>query len=516
MELRILESLAALFLFLSIARPLIRGLWKLPGLTICPLLALGIIIGIFPAYGFRPECTPLLLFALFLVFVNLSDFLALFSSLQSDSYRDRGLLFTLCSAAVFAFAFWITINFAPPLDTELSTEGIKTVFLMGGEIQVRIYQPEEAPKPEKQPFETDMESLMPEDLDRGFQTAFGHPLLVLLPPEAGSITVSDEVCIGLRDRGFTVLTYSRVNFDSPFIDPDGKPERLNFFSFLRLGNALTRGLSDTSANTDGRKQEETRKQDTIFLLRELSENKTLQDLLEDTDKNMTFLVGYGSAGAALTVLAGQDDFSAVYPQVRGIIAIEAPLFSSLEGDPPPPPLPPAPDPISTFFQQIGEYINSLMPKSITHITKTPSPGLPILFILSDRVISERSGRYETILKTLESSRNAALLAAVRGAGPFDYSASPKHYPIYSFLFRGAEPLEKDHNWPLLTASLITNFAILVLENETVSDDIITDPDTSVDKIPLNIPLIKTALDNNIHLEQRGVWQIPDVRTILHP
>jgi hypothetical protein len=73
------------------------------------------------------------------------------------------------------------------------------------------------------------------------------------------------------------------------------------------------------------------------------------------------------------------------------------------------------------------------------------------------VIRRRTGRYETVLRTLGASRAPALLAAVPGAGPFDYSDSPRIYPVYSFLFRGEEGAPPEGG-PELAAALITNFA----------------------------------------------------------
>ena len=526
MELIILECLAAFFLFLSIVRPLLRGLWKLPGLTVCPLLALGIIIGIFPAYGFRPECIPLLLFAIFLFFANLWDFLALFSSLQSDSYRDKGILFTLISAALFAYTFWIAVHFRPPMDTELITPGVKTIFIKGGELHVRIYgpiEPAESAETTEPTAPTESSSEVNPEIT---EDPPKRPLLVLIPPAAGSFIVSDEVCAALRDRGFTVVSFSRVNFDSPFFDQNGIPVRLNIPGLYRLGNALIQGYRYVGANAGGRELEEIRKQDTLYILSELSENRTLIDLLGHIDKNIIFMAGYGAGGAALTVLAGQDNFSAVYPNVRGIISIEAPLLSSLEGDPLPPPAVSPSDPFNALYQQAEEFARSFVPRRITHITETPGPNLPAFFILSDRVINERGGRYATILRTMAGSQNAALLAAYPGAGPFDYSSSPKQYPLISFLFRGMQPAEKDllpekEDWPELTASLITNFAVLILENTApdteIPENAVAGPDSAENLPEPVLPnLVKTALNRNIHFEQRGVWHFPGMRTILQP
>jgi hypothetical protein len=487
MELRILVYLAALLLFLSIVRPLIRGLWKLSGLTACPLLALGIMAGIFPAYGFRPECIPLLLCAVSLAAANFGDLAALFSSLHGDAYRDRGLLFTLSSAAVFACTLWIALYFAPPLNTDLGTEGVKTLFLQGGKLHVRIYGPVDQEPDQSLP---------------------SRPLLIFLPPAAGSLTVTDEVCGALRDRGFTVLACSRLNFDSPAFDGDGMPVRLHIPDLFRLTNALTGGMRNTIANAGGRELEESRKQDTIYLLEELPRNKILADVLGGTEDVPVFLAGYGAGGAALTVLAGQDDFTLRFQNIRGIIAVEAPLLSSLEGDPLPPLPPPPKNRIGAFIYHAEEFAESLVPRKITRIGTIPRPAVPILFILSDRVIHERSGRYETILRTLVASRNTAMVAAVPGAGPLDYSGSPRYYPLLSFLFRGAYQTGRaeTRNWPELTASLMANFAALVLETETADTD----------EVVSESSLTKTALDRTIHLEIGGVWKIPGIRTILQP
>jgi hypothetical protein len=364
----------------------------------------------------------------------------------------------------------------------LSTEGVSTIFLQDRgrnvDFHIRIYGPVDELEQEEQPLL--------------------RPLLVLLPPAAGSLLVSDAVCMALRDRGFTVLSYSRPGFDSPAFDQNGTPVRLFAPGLYRLANALTRGRSDAAANADGRDLEAGRRHDTEFLLRELAQNKTLQNMLPGTDRNSIFLAGYGAGGAALTVLAGNGDFTARYGQVRGIIAVESPLLSSLEGEPLPPPLPAPGNPVSAFFRQARDFAESFVPRPITHIGTVPRPEIPILFILSDKVIQNRSGRYETVLRALGASRESAMLAVVPGSGSFDYSDSPRYYPIYSFLFRGQAHKTGQVAGPELTASLVTNFAALILENGEES------------------PLKKTVLSNSIHLETGGVWQIPGDRTILQP
>jgi hypothetical protein len=492
MELKILEILAVFCLFLSIIRPLVRGLWKLDGLAVCPLLALFIMAGIFPAYGFRPECIPLLLFALFLTFANVYDLIALFSGLQSDAYRDRRLIFTFVTAIIFIGTTWVSFYYAPVMDIELSTQEVETFSVRDRdrELYVRIYGTTEAGTFEDIEGETDEEGIDEEDeIDEENRI---RPLLILLPPVAGSNSVVEGVCQALKDRGFCVLTYSRPGFDSPAFDERGVPVRLSIPRLLRLLYAMTRGFSSTLANAASRELEEERRRDVELLFRELAQNKSLQDKL-GAGRNTVFLAGYGAGGAALTYLSGQDDFAALYPQIKGIIAVEAPLFSSMESDSR---LPPLPEDTAALFTRFTVFARLFFTGKITHIENIPNSLLPALFIVSDRVIQNRDGRYETILRALAASQNNALLAAIPGAGPLDYSNSPQYYPILSYLFPGASETESQAAGPEITASLITNFAALVLAEES--------------------SLIKTPLKKTIYLRTGRVWNIPDSRTILHP
>jgi hypothetical protein len=504
MELLILEVCAAVFLFLPIIRPVFKALWSLDGLVLLPVLSLGILIGIFPVYGFRPECVPLLVFAFFFNILNFGPLVSIFSRLHNDDYRDRGLLYTAVNLAVFGFALWIALYYSPPSDMALYEE-TRTMLLRdrsrNEDLWLRVYVPKSAASP---------------------QTL--RPLLLLVPPAAGSVMVTDAVCAGLSEKGFTVLSYSRPGFDSPAIDGSGEYRRLVFPGLFRLGNALCRGLTDMRANADGRELEEGRRRDLEFLLVELVQNKTLQDMLSAADKSCVFLAGYGAGGAALVGLSSAPEFAARFSQVKGIIALESPLYSSIEGDPPPPVPPPTENPVLAFFRGTGAFFRGLVPRKVTGIGDVPRPEIPVMFIVSDRVIQERSGRYATIIKTLNSARSPVLIAALFGAGPFDYSDSPRLYPVYSFLFRGGKGgrVKPAAEYPAITAGLIANFAAFIMEAVEFASPVestdtagLADP---ADVQGLNFaasPPAKTALAD-VYLETGGVWNLPDSRFILQP
>ncbi|MDR1388605.1 MAG: hypothetical protein LBJ31_01320 [Treponema sp.] len=449
MELRILEIFAAVFLFLSIIRPLVRDLWKLDGIAALPLFAFALVIGSFAAYDFRPECVPLALFAFFLIFANMPDFISLFARRQSDMYLDRSLVFTLASAVICVFVVWIAILFAPPMDRELSSAGVETMVLRDygrdSSLTLRIYGP-----------------LPREAAEAGEQ----HPLIIVVPPIAGSIQTVDQLCLSLRARGFSVLSYSRPGFDSPAITAQGEPVRLGFLGMYRLANALWRGQKDVKANEGGRELEAERGADVTLLLRELRENQNLQSKFHDTDLNTLVLAGYGAGGAAITVLAADSAFVERFSAVRCVIALEAPVLSALEGDAGPP-VERYTGAAGELYNQVRDFIEDHTPRKITHINTVPQSKIPLLLVVSGQIIHQRSGRYETVLRVLSASKAPSLLAAFPGAGPFDYSDSPRVYPIYSFLFGGDEKNVSPAG-PEPTASLITNFASAVLGGEALS------------------------------------------------
>ncbi|MDR2767513.1 MAG: hypothetical protein LBB82_04215 [Treponema sp.] len=498
MELRILEFFAAAFLVLSIIRPLIRGLWRLDGISALPLLAFAIIIGAFAAYDFRPECVPLLVCAIFLAFANMTDFLALFSRIQSDSYLDRSLVFTLLSAAACAFVVWIAFFFAPPLDMGLSAAGVETITLRNyrqNTLVVRIYGPV---PPETGSLAIGADSVRTGGFAEGpaeGEAGELHPLLILIPPAAGSIQAVDQVCLALRDRGFSVLSYSRPGFDSPAINSRGEAVRLGFTGLYRLVNALWRGCTDVKANEGGRGLEAERRADAEFLVRELRENRTLRDKFHDTDFEALVLAGYGAGGAAVTELAADVNFTAGNSGVRCVAALEAPILSALEGEALPAP-PRYSGAAGELFNRLRDFVLDITPRKITHAGRIPQSTLPLLLVVSGRVIHRRTGRYETVLRALGASRAPALLAAVPGAGPFDYSDSPRIYPIYSFLFRGEEGAPSEGG-PELTAALITNFAANVLGTGTL----ITAPPAGGEA---RIPPEYSAL----YTEVSGSWETP--------
>ena len=465
MELIIVESIAASFLLLPIARPLFKGLWHVNGLVLLPALSLALIIGILPAYGFRPECLPLFVLALIININNRTAFFSLFSRLKNDDYRDRGPAYTLSCLVLLGCALGVSLYFLPLPETTLDG-GVETLSLYDTKrretLWLRIYAPP------------------------GFSPSAGAeapPLMILAPPAAGSVPVINAVCIGLAEKGFTVLSYSRPGFDSPAVEGNSGVKQPGVPALFRLAAALIRGYLTDQAGAAARALEEGRRADVEFLLTELSRNKILREKVAGSGGERIVLAGYGAAGAAFTALAGSREFAAAHSGVKAVIAIESPLFSGPGG------------------------ANSL-----------PRPEIPVLFIVSDKIRQERTGRYAAILSIARSSPAPVMIAALDGAGIFDHSDSPRLYPVYSFLFRGLETeRERDASaFPAGTAALMANFAVHILESSPESSAV-EDPagENAAEEGPANWLPQTTPLDS-VYLEAGRGWNLDGGGSILKP
>jgi hypothetical protein len=136
------------------------------------------------------------------------------------------------------------------------------------------------------------------------------------------------------------------------------------------------------------------------------------------------------------------------------------------------------------------------PQKISGIGTLPRNDIPVLFILSDRVLysRDRERRYLSILEIFRTGLNPVALAAVPGAGPLDYSDVPEKYPFLRLLFPGDQaPLWSREDYAPGTASLISNFASLFMGTGGLQ---------------------KTVLDRNIYIDTNRAWNLPDSKYIL--
>jgi hypothetical protein len=419
-EIWIPEAIAVLFLVLPLLRPLSKKLWPLDGLSFLPLVALGITIGIFPAYGFRPECIPLLVFAFF----------ASVASRHNDSFRDRGPLLTT-GALILLIAVTIPL-FAFSSRTSLGDHASEPV----REVQIT---------------------------DRMFLKVYGsaqtdRPLIFMVPPEIGSAASVEMVCTNLQKKDFTVVTYYAK-------DPDFSGKWFDFFlKPLAHWYSFGRGTRLASANVRGKALEAERRTEIEFLLPQLPV------FLGYAHDNLppVLLAGYGAGGSALTYLAGESGFISRHNNAIGVVAIESRLWSSYHPESRDIIKVPAGDGIILRqWANIVRRLNSLWPQQVSRTGSLPDTGIPVLHLFSGRALDIPLGQkpYEAIFDSMRSSSGPIALAAIEGAGPLDFQDFPFTHPIYSFLLPGLKNAEKSKDPISNTTAVIANFTSLLLDQE---------------------------------------------------
>jgi len=392
-------ALITLFMFLNIIRRYIKKLRVIDGLAWLPLLALLSALALVPAYGFRPETIPLLLYSLVLTVITV--FKQLNGDIKFRSFRDGRFAFVFFPLFLLAAAAATAFYFTPQKDLSIGAGGVYTTNV--DDYVIHVY--------------TDENDRMPSS----------RPLLIILPPEFGSLSAVDETAGKLRDRGFTVLAFARNSSINPA-------------KTLRRFNAFVSGNTSARANGFGRVLEEERKEDALFILSWIRRNPHLEGkgpLFDAASKDAVYAAGYDTGGSALILLG--DSFSAPNIKVRGLIAIESPLWSLYRGEENLMPDLPAD---AGWFQSVKHgvmrWLFDIKPKKIIGLAAVPEIQAPILFLVSDRSRTPRysKGRYGALFECFASSRGRAILASVDGAGPLDYSDFPSCYPIVTALMKG--------------------------------------------------------------------------------
>ncbi|MDR3342834.1 MAG: hypothetical protein LBT14_08635 [Treponema sp.] len=488
-EIRLPELVIVFFLFMSVFRPFITGLRFLNGLVWFPLMALGIAVGLFPAYGFRPECIPLLIY---MVIMNIFNVPALFSGKGqpwNSNFQDRGMVFTFLTTVFLIITAGIALYFAPVLDTALITNGLRTATIRdearNAGFFIRIYGQEAA----------------------GAGTG-RRPLMLLVPPVLGSVTMVDKVCGELRERGFTVMTFSRQGFDAPAVGEQGEKYGIPLGTRIKDWWTMMAGTTWKTANAWGRTLEAERKQDLGYMLSYIRHNSTGESsAFSDTDLNTIFLAGYGAGGTVLALLGGSPELVKQHPAIKGLILVESPFWSVYQGEEPS--FREIPENAGWFHATwitITNWFEAVRPKKITGIGPVPPATLPILFLVSHKVTHPqyRNSRYGAILRVLQTAQAPVALAAVADAGFLHYSDYPAKYPLYGSLFAGGKhPIWKSADPSGDTAALMTNFAALLLA-------------ATPQHAPQARLLRREGLKERIHIETGGDWNLPDPGYILSP
>jgi hypothetical protein len=451
-EICIPEFLVLFFLSLYILRPVFKKLRPVNGLAWLPLPAFFVMAALIPAYGLRPESLPLFLMTAILAgsvaHKRLSD------SGKFGGFRRAKLAAVLPLLIALAAAGGTAFYFTPEKDPALITGGVYSTRVDGGgasgarEYFIRVYSGEDEGRPPEK-----------------------RPLLLLLPPMAGSQGAVDMVAAELRGRGFTVVTYSRRGFDSPALrvsDPGKKPRRYGISPAERLRrfSAVSSGTVSVKANALGRALEEARKDDLEFLMAWLAQNPRVEEgrLSDRALEDAVFLAGYDAGGSALILSAPS------FPQARGLIAVESPLWSLYRAEPAVIPEPPArTGRFQSLLDGLVRRLWGTKPRKTDLIMTGPSraaaPPVPLLILASDRIRepNRANNRYRALLEVFGAAGPLSMLVSVDGAGPLDYSDFPAKNPLGSALRSGRARNMPES--PAVTAAIITWFAASVLTGE---------------------------------------------------
>ncbi|MDR1024191.1 MAG: hypothetical protein LBL56_00575 [Treponema sp.] len=452
-EIWIPELLSSLFMFIFLVRPLFKGLWPLDGIAWFPILALGTAVVIFPAYGFRPECIPLAAVHLLITLMNLNPLLI--GAQRHAGFHEQGVLFTVLSIGFLVLSTALALWFAPVLQDPVNPRNL-TLQGPGGAgspvYTLHIFEGGDSP-------------------ESGEDSPGGRPLIFLVPPEFGRLNAVDRLCAALGRQGFTVISYTS--------SASGPPGRL-----FRLWRAFHSGTKSKKANDLGRALETEKKAEIDFVLTYLKEN--LASLAPGVNGDAVFLAGWGAGGSALAYLCAAPEQNSPGPRegvpgrmaamtasaaaaakpaygALGLVVVEGRFWSSWVPASPPP----AAESSNAFFAFLAgvrTWLGRFRPARIEGPGTPPQPAIPTLYLVSDRALDE-GGKQQSYAATFAALRNSgapAILAALEGAGPLDYSDFPVEYPLYTALLpgRGENSGADRGDYPERSAALIARFCRL--------------------------------------------------------
>ncbi|MDR1210768.1 MAG: hypothetical protein LBK40_00905, partial [Spirochaetaceae bacterium] len=429
----ILTALATFLLALPLIRPFFKGLWPINGLVLLPLTAFLILFALFRAYGFRPECLPLLLFAVFLTITHVPALLSLIRRLHNDDFRDRKVIVSALGLAVLGAASACALYFSPYHDT--------------GEGAAYSYEAEIRDAPGTEGVTRYLRVYS----GSGDRDGSGdRAVIALIPPLTGSVEITGSLCKRLNEAGYTVVTFSRPGLDNPAAG-GGREFHRSLYESIRLLWSTLRARDSVPANRLARAYEEKRIADAGWLLDCLRKPELRR--LTGVPPGVV-AAGYGAGGAALSLLASDPAFAAKYPELLGFVSIEGPPASVLGQENPAPPG-------GTPWETVKRFFFNLWPrKLVVHDTIRPLL-IPGLFITAGTVYEEKYGerRYDAIRRMIRGAGAPGSRTSLAGASFLDYSDCARRYPIYQWLLRqtaGYAPVPED---PVRAcASFIADFA----------------------------------------------------------
>jgi hypothetical protein len=432
-ELILVESVIGIFLLLHIVRPYVNVFRMASGFVFFPPIALFCCIAMIPAYGIRPECFPLFLFASVYTILNFSSVSALFSHLRNYSIHNSNPFFSFMTAALLLFSLAAAFRFAPR-DEMPDLGAQKTQFTVS-------------------------DSVRGVDLFASYYKSYGNDLVMVSPPIAAPLSMIEDLCIAFKERGYNVLAFSRPHFDCVAVDKNGNVIELPALEKIKRYAQAMGGIINEDTVRQQRQAAAEREADIRFLLSALKKDA----LLFGTDYEHIFLFGYGAGGAASVGLSGDKHFLRTNPAIKAVAVIESVAlcdFAKQEREPE-----------ENTLRNIGGLFRRLFQKPLPHLENIPHPEIPVLFVAGDGARGKNSyNRYMAVVQTMLESETPFFFASINGVHAIDFSSLPRKYPVMSLFFRG----KKEGVWPreevtAKTADYIAAFFSLVKENASATD-----------------------------------------------
>lgn len=411
---------------LELLRPFFKSIQDVAGFLLFPLLALLLIFASSFVYGFRPEIIPLGIVIFFIAVFRIPMLISLMQGLRIDEDRNPSLIRVGIGILFLGLAGFIAICFSPQ-------EGLYT-----------------RPVSDASAYETLVlkgQSGSPEYFVRKYVSKEHEPkgTILLIPPVNGSVEVVDTICVALKSRGFSVLTFSQPGIDIPAYDVLNKaifPSIRNTGSYVL---SFIAGLQVKAAHQYGIYFEKSRMEALDILLKNIEVAEKL------------YVVGYGAGGAAALKFAAEH----AETNIAGIVNVEGPLYSVLE----------FPD-SGGKTSGLSMLLETLLPHPAVHIGTIPAVQKPLLILASDKIkrTDQRDSRYATLVRTVHMAQAPAVIAALTGAGPFDYSDVPMQYPVYSALMGGDGNRVRNSGYYIdATVALISNFICSIEKRQSMGN-----------------------------------------------
>ncbi|GAB1482285.1 hypothetical protein MASR2M78_11000 [Treponema sp.] len=485
-DLLILVTLIFIFLLLSILRPYVRSFSRIEGFLVLPALSLLICIGIFPAFGFRPEILPLALFSLLLFIFSIPSLFDLIRGLRTDAYGERPIVLVAVSLIFLILVSSFALIYTPRVDFRKNKEEKAITSAWSTHIPV-----------ENQATNIYVDLFLPKTGDQDAR----YPLIILSPPLSASIDMVDPLVNALLGHGFMVLRYSRAGLDFPSLSEAAFKK---FPSLSRLRKALSTFIAGTTfsfAALDGAEVEEMRRLDLVYLSSYIhSAAEQREAPFNRVDPSRLVLVGFGPGGSAGLLMAASE----AEGNLAAVVAIESVLYSTLASKPDKTDITEERTRIDEVWHRISRFFGNFKIQLITGTGEVPAARIPSLFICSDRLgqTASRDSRYAGTLRASRMASDKSALAYVEGASLFAYSAIPETYPVYEAFARGLQDRKGSSAYYVdKAATLIANFASALPVGEEVNGFV-------------SSSIIRGRLGSETHIEAAGTWNDAAAASIL--